>query len=182
MECEETKKLKGKEKKAETIRQNQKAKKKKLLEILEESSNIGAALARVGIDRSTYSRWRANDQKFSLDASNAIAEGIERTADNVELSLLNGARNGDVRAQKYYLDHNHERYKRSEDRVPDNPLTEKRKAEIANCMMAWSRPAYPADSDERRDDYESGYDGHEDDDERDEDYELKRDDTDSQDE
>jgi len=155
MDSEQTKKPRGGEKKAETIRQRQNPKKRKLLKILEESPNIGAALARVGIDRSTFSRWRANNQKFSLDANNAIAEGIERTADNMELSLLNSARNGDVRAQKYYLDHNHDRYKRREDRVPDNPLTEERKAEIANCMREWSRPIC---GDECLDDYESGYD------------------------
>lgn len=147
------KKLTGAEKKAESIRERQNLLKRKLLEILEEAPNLGAALSRVGINRSTFSRWREDDPNFSLDANQAIERAIDHTADNVELALLSSARDGKVPAQKYYLHHNHPRYmpKRWEEQQA-NPLTEERKQQIYRAMKAW---------DDSRRDYE---------DERDEDY------------
>lgn len=146
-------KLSGAEKKAETIRQRQDMLKQKLLEILEEAPNLGAALARIGINRSTFSRWREDDPNFSLDANHAMERAIDHTADNVELALLSSARNGNVHAQKYFLNHNHQKYmpKQWMEQVA-NPLTEERKEQIYRAMKAW---------DDSHDDYE---------DERDEDY------------
>jgi len=134
----EKKKPRGAEKKAETIKQRQDFLKHKLLEILEEAPNLGAALSRVGINRSTFSRWREDDPNFSLDVNHAIERAIDHTADNVELALLASARDGKVPAQKYYLSHNHPRYmpKQWEEQV-ENPLTEERKEQIYRAMKAW---------------------------------------------
>ena len=143
MEGQIKRKPRGAEKKAETIRLRQEAQKKKLIEILRESPNISSALNRVGIDRSTFSRWKAEDYEFSAKARHAVSEGIERTADNVELSLLNNARNGDVRSQKFYLEHNHERYKPQKDiseRDGDCLLTNERLEKIKDMMIAWRDP------------------------------------------
>lgn len=144
----------GKEKKEETIRNRQEAQKKKLLEILEESPNIGAALSRIGINRSTFSRWRADNPVFTVETDKAIEHGIEKTADNVELALLNEARNGDVRAQKYYLGNNHKRYqsRKRDEEILDNILTDERKKQIADTVRAWS--SVNEDEDERDEDYE----------------------------
>ena len=146
------KKLSAAAKKAETIRKRQDLLKKKLLEILEESPNIGAALARVGINRSTYSRWRDDDPNFSINVSHAIEWAIEHTADNVELALLSSARDGKVPAQKYYLSHNHPRYMpHREEESEENVLTEERKQQIYEAVKAWSSRDY---GDERDEDYE----------------------------
>ncbi len=147
------KRPRGAEKKADTIRKRQDILKQKLLEILEEAPNLGAALSRIGINRSTFSRWREDDPNFSLDVNHAVERAIEHTADNVELALLSSVREGKVPAQKYYLHHNHPRYmpKRFEEQQA-NPLTEERKQQIYRAMKAW---------DDSRGDYE---------DERDEDY------------
>lgn len=155
------KRPRGAEKKAETIRKRQDDLKKKLIELLEESANLGVALARVGINRSTLSRWKEDDPNFSIEAKHALERGIEYVADNVEISLLASARDGKFAAQKYYLDNNHPRYMKDrwEPKV-ENPLTEEKKKQIAECMMAWDAP-------------ETG-------DERDEDYEIPSDDPDRQ--
>jgi hypothetical protein len=143
MEGQIKRKLKGAEKKAETIRLRQEAQKKKLIEILKESPNTSSALNRVGIDRSTFSRWKADNREFFMQVCDAVSEGIERTADNVELSLLNGARNGDVRAQKFYLEHNHQRYKPSRnilERDIGPLLTNDRLKKVIEMMNAWRDP------------------------------------------
>jgi hypothetical protein len=151
-------KLSGAEKKADTIRQRQDLLKRKLLEILEEAPNLGAALSRVGINRSTFSRWREDDPNFSLDANQAIERAIDHTADNVELALLASARDGKVPAQKYYLHNNHPRYmpKRWEEQVA-NPLTEERKQQIYTAMKAWD-DAHKDYADEREEDYDGSGD------------------------
>lgn len=132
------KKLTGAQKKAETIRKRQNLLKKKLLEILEEAPNLGAALARVGINRSTLGRWREDDPNFSIELNHTIEYAIEHTADNVELSLLSAARDGKVSAQKFFLENNHPRYMSKQwEEAKANPLTEERKEEIYRAMKAW---------------------------------------------
>ncbi len=145
----------GIEKRQKTIRKRQDPKKQKLIAFLQDSANIGVALKRVGIDRSTYSRWRASDLEFASDADDAIELGIENTADLVETCLLSKARDGDVQAQKYYLTNNHERYRedRWKEQEKKNVLTEEMKRDIANAAFTW---AYPSGSDELDEDYESG--------------------------
>jgi len=146
------KKLTGAAKNAETIRKRHEFQKQKLLELLEEAPNLGAALARVGINRSTFGRWRDDDPNFSIEVRHAMERAIEHTADNVELALLSSAREGKVSAQRYYLDHNHPRYMpRREEESEEDVLTEERKEQIYQAVKAWS--SYD-DGDERDEDYE----------------------------
>lgn len=146
-----SKRPRGAEKKAETIRKRQERDKEHLLGILRESPNLGVALSRVGINRSTFNRWRDADPNFSLDARCALEEGIDKTVDVVETSLISKARDGSFPAQKFYLQNNHERYMPPHKAEPiENPLTEERKKEIADAMRAWS---VPETGDERLEDY-----------------------------
>jgi hypothetical protein len=144
----------GAQKKAETIRKRQEAQKKKIIEYLEESPNLGVALARVGINRSTFSRWREDDPNFSLEARQAAERGIEHTADKVELSLLNSAREGNVQAQKYYLGSNHPTYMTYQGQsvqMQRDELTDERKRQIEIACRAWDNKDFP---DERPEDYD----------------------------
>jgi hypothetical protein len=148
------KRPRGEKKKADTIKKRQDAQKMKLLELLEESPNIGVALSRIGINRSTYSRWRTEDAVFTVESNKAIERGVEKTADLVEASLLNSARDGNVQAQKYYLDNNHKRYraKKYGELQQEDVLTEERKAQIYRAAKAWSY--VDPDEDELDSDYE----------------------------
>jgi hypothetical protein len=152
----------GEKKKAKTIQKRQKSLKSKFLEVLEESPNISSALSRIGINRSTLSRWRADDPSFSTSVEYALELGREKTGDIVEMSLLGKAREGDVQAQKFYLTHNHEHYRPPKyEPEQESVLTEERKKQIADCMRAWSLPPRESDKGEtwllpRREDYESG--------------------------
>ncbi|MBI2473942.1 hypothetical protein HYV70_05325 [Candidatus Uhrbacteria bacterium] len=147
----------GAKKKAETIEKRQSAQKTKLLEYLEEAPNIGAALSRIGINRSTYSRWRADDEVFTIEADEAIGRGIEKTADNVELALLGKARDGSVQAQKYYLSNNHKRYRENNKGLSESEsvLTEEMMKQMANAAGI---DHVIEEEDERNEDYESEHD------------------------
>jgi len=150
----------GVKKKAETIEKRQSAQKTKLLEYLEEAPNIGVALSRVDINRSTYSRWRADDEVFAMKADKAIERGIEKTADNVELALLGKARDGSVQAQKYYLSNNHKRYRENNKGLSESEsvLTEEMMKQIANAAGI---DHVIEEEDERNEDYESEHDASE---------------------
>jgi len=131
----------GAKKRAKTIRKRQDTEKKRLLAVLEESPNLGHALTRVGIDRSTFWRWKQDDPIFALNADNAMWNGREKTADMVELSLLNEAKNGEVKAQKLYLEHNHPRYIRHGwFDVPETQkgLSPERQVEITKALKNWT--------------------------------------------
>ncbi len=133
--------VRGAKKKAETIRKRQEKEMTLLLEALEESPNLGQALTRVGINRSTYYRWRQDDQMFALNADNAMWNGREKTADMVEMSLLSKARDGNVQAQKIYLEHNHPRYKRYglfDTEETDGKLSLERQQQISEAIQNWS--------------------------------------------
>jgi hypothetical protein len=157
-----TKRPRGEKKKAKTIEKRQKSLKSKFLEVLEESPNISSALSRIGINRSTLSRWKDNDSLFAAKVEYALELGREKTGDIVEMSLLGKAREGDVQAQKFYLVHNHENYRPPKyEPEPESVLTEERKKQIAEAVRAWNLP--PRESDRGREwllprdeDYESG--------------------------
>lgn len=130
----------GADKMAASIKKRQDKEMTLLLQALEESPNLGQALARVGINRSTYYRWRQCDEVFLKNADDAIRRGIEKTADMVESSMLNSARDGNVQAQKYYLEHNHPRYKKRtllDLLESDGRLTPEREQQIAEAMRNW---------------------------------------------
>lgn len=146
------KQLTGAKKKEKTIKERQDLLKRKLIEILEKSPNLGIALERIGINRSTLSRWRDNDPNFSIELLRATEMGIESTADSVEISLLNSAKNGDVSAQKLYLTNNHQRYMKDRQvTANDGSLSEERKREIDRCTEIWDE--FDPDEDERDEDY-----------------------------
>ncbi|XKT74753.1 MAG: hypothetical protein ACJKTH_01550 [Patescibacteria group bacterium UBA2163] len=134
---ETTRTARGAKKKADTIKKRQDAQKKQLIELLEKSPNVGYALSRVGINRSTWSRWRHEDIQFRIDSNYALEFGVASTADLVEGSMLDNAQKGSVPAQKFYLIHNHERYRPAQNIPEENPLTEERKKEIGDALKAW---------------------------------------------
>jgi hypothetical protein len=148
------KRPRGEKKKAKTIQKRQKSQKNKFLEILEESPNISSALSRIGINRSTLSRWRADDPTFSTSVEYALELGREKTGDIVEMSLLGKAREGDVQAQKFYLVHNHQNYRPPKyESEPESALTEEQMKQIAEAVTAGNLLNL---YDERPSDYESG--------------------------
>lgn len=130
----------GADKMAASIKKRQEKEKTMLLKALEESPNLGQALARIDKDRSTYYRWRQDDEVFAMAADSAMFIGREKIADLTEVSLISLAREGNVQAIKFYLEHNHLRYKKYgwlEALTNDGKLSLERQRQIAKAMKNW---------------------------------------------
>lgn len=91
--------------------------KKNLLNELKKSGNVFFSCSKIGIDKSTYYRWRQKDEKFKGQAEEAIIIGRENMCDVSEHALMKNVREGEQRAIEYHLSHNSERYRQK--RVSD---------------------------------------------------------------
>ena len=91
--------------------------KKRLVEILSESPYILYACKKVGIGRATFYRWCAEDEDFHQACLKEIKYGRQDTTDGIEMKVVKKAKDGDFQAQKFYLEHNDDRYRRYK---PDN--------------------------------------------------------------
>jgi len=147
-----------KESKEETIEKRKEFQKKKFLEKLKETPVIQVAAAKTGIDRSTYYRWIKEDQRFRVEAKDALEKGIDFINDMMESILIKNAKDDKLTAVIFWLknhspQYNDKRYYEHEHHIrQDEVLTDERKAEIALVMKKWSRPS---DEDERDEDYET---------------------------
>lgn len=145
------------DKKAQTIKKRQDALKKKIIKTLEQQPIIQTAVAMSGVDRSTYYRWRDEDEEFREKTEGAKEQGVEFTNDMMESLLIKLAREGKVTPIIFWLKNHHpdyseKKYFNHEHHIrQDEVLTEERKREIALCISNWSEPD---DGDERDEDYE----------------------------
>lgn len=83
----------------------------KFIESLREMPFIYYATKKVGISRSTIYRWLKNNHDFKERVDSAIEEGRMGTDDIMEMSLINQGKKGNIGAIKFYLTHNHKRYR-----------------------------------------------------------------------
>lgn len=88
--------------------------KKQFLKELEESGNIYRSCRKLGIDRSTFYRWKENDKGFKNEAKKAEKIGRSNNCDIGESYLMANVRKGEMKAIKYFLRFNSERYKGKE--------------------------------------------------------------------
>lgn len=128
-------------KKAETIRKRQQKEKKKLLEEFEHNYNISAVCARAKIHRSKFYRWYDEDSTFKKAVDKAREKGQSFVSDGVEARLLNLAKEGNMPAVKFFLQHNSPKYmsrKVPEDDNKYKDLEDIHKAKIAKSVIAFS--------------------------------------------
>ena len=84
--------------------------KKAMLEQLQKNPVIQVCCQRVGIGRSTYYEWMANDKKFSEEATSAKMEGKKFMNDIAESQLIKAIGEGRMTAIIYWLKNNHSDY------------------------------------------------------------------------
>ena len=94
------------------MRKRQPRQKKQLLEQLERVPVIEVACKKVGIARSTYYRWIAEDSEFESSAEKALDAGRSVINDVAESKIIQKVSDGDWRAVKYWLESNNKRYAR----------------------------------------------------------------------
>ncbi len=85
-------------------------KKSKLLKILEEIPFVTTACKKLGIAKSTFYRWVADDASFRSYVRISRTKGRLNVGDMVESKLMQGIQNGDSRLIMFYLKHNNSRY------------------------------------------------------------------------
>lgn len=89
---------------------------KKILKELEDHPNIRRAVKKVGIDHSTYYRWRDSHKEFREQTNKSLSIGTAIGIEILEGVLFNKAQQGDFASIKHWLAHNSRKYM-SVDRV-----------------------------------------------------------------
>ena len=91
-----------------------------LLTELRKNSITTVSCQKAGIPRLTLYRWKKDDPELMDMVDEAMSEGkcvINAMAESV---IIKSIREGNVSASKYYLSHNHERYRTGWNRFPEN--------------------------------------------------------------
>ena len=90
---------------------NQDADKKRLLAQLAKTPIVEAACKKIGLPRSTYYRWRKEDEEFSNKCDETIELSIGRINDLAESQLINAIKQQHMGAIMFWLKHHHRSYR-----------------------------------------------------------------------
>lgn len=89
---------------------NQSQDKKKLLERLRKTPIVEVACSQAGVPRSTYYRWRKEDEKFAAACDEAIEQSAALINDLAEAQLIAAIKDKNITAIIYWLRHRHPAY------------------------------------------------------------------------
>lgn len=92
------------------MRKSTRENRKKFLEELKVNPNVSRTCKKTGIARATYYRWLEN-KDFASAVSVASPRGQDNMNDFVEDRLTQLIQNGSLGAIKFYLSHNHPKYR-----------------------------------------------------------------------
>lgn len=90
---------------------NQSTDKDKLLKQLEKTPIIEAACKQIGLPRSTYYRWRKEDESFAEACDETIELSVGRINDLAESQLINAIKDRNMSAIIFWLKHHHSSYR-----------------------------------------------------------------------
>ncbi len=110
--------------------------KQTLLVQLKKTPIVQIACEKTGIGRSTYYRWKA-DEDFAKLADEAIAEGVSLINDMAESQLLAAIRDRNTSAIFYWLNHRHPSYSNKLEitgQIEDKSLTPEQQKLIKTAM------------------------------------------------
>jgi len=94
-----------------TIDMRQEKDKQAILENLRKIPIIQIACERIGVNRSTYYRWRKTDPVFAKAADEAIKTGLSLVNDLAESQLIAAIRDQNMSGIIFWLKHRHKAYK-----------------------------------------------------------------------
>lgn len=90
---------------------NQVQDKKKLLQALTKSPIVEVACKQANIPRSTYYRWRKDDEGFAEACDIALEESAGRINDLAESQLISAIKDQNMTAIVFWLKHHHKAYR-----------------------------------------------------------------------
>ncbi len=85
--------------------------KERLLEQLQKTPIVEAACKKIGLPRSTYYRWRKDDEDFADACDETIEISISRINDLAESQLINAIKEQNMSAITFWLKHHHSGYR-----------------------------------------------------------------------
>lgn len=94
-----------------TVNQRQKQQKTMLLEQFKKTPIVQVACEKIGVGRSTYYRWRKEDESFAKEADQALNEGCLLVNDMAESQLISAIRDKNLTAIIFWLKHHHNAYR-----------------------------------------------------------------------
>ncbi len=92
------------------IQKRQAEEKTLLLEQIKKTPIVQIACEKTGIGRTTYYRWRKEDDAFKNEADSALKEGKALVNDMAESQLLGAIRDGNMTGIIFWLKHHHNDY------------------------------------------------------------------------
>lgn len=87
------------------------ADKKALLDYLHKTPIVEVACKQTGVGRSTYYRWRKDDEEFAEAADNAIEQSTGVINDMAESQLIKAIKNNNMTGIMFWLKSRHPRYR-----------------------------------------------------------------------
>lgn len=90
---------------------NQARDKKRLLTYLAKTPIIEAACKQAGLPRSTYYRWRKEDEDFASACDETLELSVGRINDLAESQLINAIKDRNMSAITFWLKHRHAGYR-----------------------------------------------------------------------
>jgi ACT domain-containing protein len=122
----------------QTVRKRKDGEKENLIEKLRKIPVVQIACEKLSISRSTYYRWRKEDEVFCRNADDAIEEGSSFVNDMAESQLLSAIKDRNMTAFIFWLKHHHKAYTTKVEiltsRNKDGPLSEEQKATLEKAL------------------------------------------------
>ena len=81
-----------------------------VLEQLKKTPIIQVATEKVGIARSTFYRWKAEDSDFAVAVDEAVDQGVSLMNEYAESMLISAIKDRNLTAVFYWLNHRHPAY------------------------------------------------------------------------
>ncbi len=90
---------------------NQQKDKQKLLQLLTKNPIVEVACKNAGVPRSTYYRWRKEDENFAVVCDEVIEQSAGLITDMAESQLISAIKDQNMTAIIFWLKHHHKTYK-----------------------------------------------------------------------
>ncbi len=134
-----------------SVQKRQENEKGILLDQLKKTPIVQIACEKTNIGRTTYYRWRKEDEEFCVAADAALEEGNALVNDMAESQLLSAIRGQNLTAIIFWLKHHHAAYANRVEvtakLAEQDPLNPEQKSLIREAMRLMSLPPPPSSDD-----------------------------------
>ena len=98
-------------------KKEKKLKQKSLIQLLSQNPIVETACKKIGISRMMYYRWRKADHSFAKEVDLTLSVSRETVNDLAVSKLIGHMQEGQLKSIIYWLQHNHPRYMKNDQRA-----------------------------------------------------------------